>query len=97
MIPVKCLEYMACKKPFITTPVSQDIIKNNDVGILLKRNFNKTELIDKLNMLIEDKRLRIKLGEKGVKKIHQNFKWDDIMNNFNEDLEKVIQNKSKII
>ena len=90
MIPVKCLEYMACKKPLISTPISQDIIKNNDVGILLKRNFNNTELIDKLTMLIEDKGLRIKLGENGAKKIHQNFKWDDIMNNFNSDILKLV-------
>ena len=55
MVPVKCLEYMACGKPIITTPISQDVIKNNDVGILLKRNFNKNELIDKLCLLIDDK------------------------------------------
>lgn len=86
MIPVKCLEYMACKKPIITTPISQDIIKNNDVGLLLKRNFNNKELNDKLVMLIEDKKLRIKLGENGIGKIYKNFKWEDIMSNFNKDI-----------
>jgi len=86
MIPVKCLEYMACKKPYITTPISQDIIKNNDVGLLLKRDFNKEDLISKLGILIEDKNLRKKLGEKGISKIYQSFKWEDIMNNFNNDI-----------
>ena len=97
MIPVKCLEYMACKKPFITTPVSQDIIKNNDVGLLLKKDFSDEALINKLNMLIEDKTLREKLGETGLKKIHKMFRWENIMTRFNDDLEKIIQNKSRII
>ena len=97
MIPVKCLEYMACKKPFITTPVSQDIIKNNDVGLLLKKDFSDEALINKMGMLIEDKTLREKLGETGLKKIHEMFRWEKIMTNFNEDLEKIIQNKRKII
>lgn len=96
-IPVKCLEYMACKKPFISTPISRDVIKNNDVGLLLKKDFNKKELIDKLSILIEDKKLRAQLGENGLKKIYKNFRWEKIMTNFNEDLENIIQNKRKII
>ena len=85
-IPVKCLEYMACKKTFITTPISQDIIKNNDVGIILKKDFNNKELIKNLLMLIEDKALRNKLGENGIKKIHNKFNWKVILDRFNEDL-----------
>ena len=88
-IPVKCLEYMACRKPFITTPISQDVIKNNDVGLLLRKNFSSKELIEKLIMLIEDKSLRAKLGENGIKKVNQNFKWEDIMNNFNTNLKEI--------
>jgi glycosyltransferase involved in cell wall biosynthesis len=91
MIPVKCLEYMACKKPLITTPISHDIIKNNDVGLLLRRDFKKKELIDNLIMLIEDKNLRMKLGERGYKKISQNFIWDDLMRNFNKDLLNLVK------
>ena len=97
MIPVKCLEYMACKKSFITTPVSQDVIKNNDVGLILKKDFSDEALINKLNMLIEDKNLREKLGETGLKKIHKLFRWEKLMNNFNDDLEKINQNKVKPI
>ncbi|MFX0186758.1 MAG: glycosyltransferase family 4 protein [Candidatus Hodarchaeota archaeon] len=88
-IPVKCLEYMACQKPFITTPISRDAIKNNDVGLILKRDFNNKELVTKLIMLIEDKSLRTKLGENGLKKINQNFKWEAIMEDFNTDLEEI--------
>lgn len=92
MIPVKCLEYMACNKPFITAPCSQDLIKNNDVGLLLNRNFTEKELINKFIYLIEDNSLRKKLGDNGLKKIHKNFLWDDIMIKFIKDLNQVVSN-----
>ena len=86
MIPVKCLEYMSCKKPFITAPISADVLKNNDVGLSLKKNFNKKEIILKFNALLEDKSLRRKLGENGLKKINQKFNWEKIMIEFNKEL-----------
>ena len=85
-IPIKCLEYMACKKPFISTPLSKDIVENNDVGFILKKNFSDKELINNVTNLIEDRNLRIKLGENGLKKINQHFKWNIIMENFNNEL-----------
>ncbi|MFX1394829.1 MAG: glycosyltransferase family 4 protein [Promethearchaeota archaeon] len=93
MIPVKCLEYMACKKPFISTPISQDILKENDVGILLKKNFTKEELVNKLTNLIDDKNFRMKLGSNGLRKINENFQWEKLMKNFNENINKIIISK----
>ena len=91
MIPMKCIEYMACKKTFLTTPVSQDIIKNNDVGILLTRKFTKEEVNNKLTHLIEDTNLMKKLGENGYRKVKSTFKWEIQMNKLNSDIEKLIQ------
>lgn len=85
-VPIKCLEYMACKKPFISTPLSKDIVRNDDVGLILKRKFTMKELKDKIITLIEDKNLRLKLGENGLQKINQDFKWDMIMKKFNNNL-----------
>ena len=93
MIPVKCLEYSACKKPFVTAPCSKDLIKNNDIGLLLKRDFTIKDIIDNLNVLIEDKALRNKLGENGLKKINQKFLWEKIMNKFNQELIKSVFSK----
>lgn len=89
MIPVKCLEYMACKKPFISTPISKDVLKNNDVGILLSSNFSNTEVISKLTTLIEDKSFSRKLGENGLKKVEREFLWENIIDKFNNDLIKL--------
>jgi len=91
MIPVKCLEYMSCKKPFITAPISTDVLKNNDVGLSLKRDFNEKDIKLTLNTLIEDRNLRRKLGENGFKKINQKFHWEKIMTNFNNDLLHIIK------
>jgi glycosyltransferase involved in cell wall biosynthesis len=88
-IPIKCLEYMACKKTYITAPCSKDLIKNDDVGLILKRGFTKKDLVEKLTILIEDKALRKKLGENGFKKINQNFLWDGLMNKFNKEILKI--------
>lgn len=86
MIPVKCLEYMACAKPFVTAPLSQDLIRNNDVGLVLKRSFTEKDLLDKLIMLIEDSTLRKRLGENGMKKIQQKFRWEVLMEKFDNEL-----------
>lgn len=91
-IPVKCLEFMACKKPFISAPLSNDIIKNNDVGILLKKDFTRKDLIENLIILIEDKDLRKKLGENGFKKIAQKFRWEDLMTKFNNNMLNLVKN-----
>ena len=86
MIPVKCLEYMGCGKPYITAPLSKDLIKDDDVGLLLKRNFTKEDLISKIISLIEDKSLRKKLGDSGLQKIRKSFKWVDLMSKFNDEI-----------
>ncbi len=86
MIPVKCLEYMACKKPFISAPCSADLVKNNDVGLILDRKFTEKDVFNAFVSLIEDKALREKLGKNGYEKIKKKFRWDKIMANFNNDL-----------
>ncbi len=87
-IPVKCLEYMACNKPFISTPISDDIINYEEVGIILKRNFTRKDMIDKFLMLIEDRNLQKKLGGNGFRKVQKEFRWEDIMESFNRDLSR---------
>ena len=95
-IPVKCLEYMSCKKPFISTPISKDIIKGNNVGIILRRNFKKRELLNSFITLLEDKNLRLKLGENGYNKIIEKFRWEDIIHEFNNDLQRIDGNHKNI-
>jgi phosphatidylinositol alpha-1,6-mannosyltransferase len=89
-VPVKCLEYLACKKTFITSPCSSDLIRNNDVGILLKRDFTNKDLLTNLISLIEDKTLRNNLAEEGFRKVNENFTWEQLMRKFNESLTEIV-------
>ncbi len=90
-IPVKCLEYMACKILFLTTKVSSDLLNKNDVGIEIK-DINQTKsLADKLIQLIEDKNLREKLGNNGLKKIELRFTWEKIMKKFLSEIKSIIK------
>jgi len=91
MIPVKCLEYMACGKTFISAPLSNDLITNDDVGLTLKQNFTDRDIVNKMNILIEDKSLRKKMGETGLKKINKNFRWESLMTKFNENLLEIVK------
>jgi len=90
-IPVKCLEYMACKIPFLTTKVSSDLLNKNDVGIEIEDINRKKVLADKIIQLIEDKNLREKLGNNGLKKIDLRFTWEKIMNKFLSEIESIIK------
>ncbi|MHA1284704.1 MAG: glycosyltransferase [Promethearchaeota archaeon] len=85
-MPTKCIEYMACSKCFITTPISKDVIYNNDVGIVIKKDFSKEEFSNKLIMLIEDKDLRRKLGENGLIKVRNKFDWKIVINSIIKDI-----------
>jgi glycosyltransferase involved in cell wall biosynthesis len=81
--PIKILEYMACKKTFITTKISKDVLHNNNTGLLIESmDFN--EIANKSINLLQDKKLRTKLGENGYNIIKNNFQWDKLMNEFEE-------------
>ena len=89
-IPVKCLEYMACKLPFITSKISSDLLKKNDVGIEIKDINQPKSIANNLIHLIEDKGFREKLGNNGLKKVEAKFNWEKIMQKFIIELESII-------
>ena len=89
-IPVKCLEYMACKLPFITSKISSDLLKKNDVGIEIKDINQPKSIANNLIHLIEDKGFREKLGINGLKKVKAKFNWEKIMQKFIIELELII-------
>jgi len=90
IIPVKCLEYSACKIPFITSSISSDLLSNDDVGIEIKNVNNPDFIANKLIQLIEDKTLRDRLGNNGLKKIRDKYTWSDIMRKFIQEIEVLI-------
>ncbi|RMD92640.1 MAG: glycosyltransferase family 1 protein, partial [Calditrichaeota bacterium] len=61
--PMKVYEYMACGKPVIATNIGQlsELIEDGFTGLLCKQNCIE-DLYDKINRLITNDKLRIKIG-----------------------------------
>jgi Glycosyltransferase len=72
-IPVSLMEAMAYKIPVISTNTGGiPELLDNDAGIIVEQR-NSYELAEAIELLIRNKELRIKLGEKGYKKVAEEF------------------------
>jgi glycosyltransferase involved in cell wall biosynthesis len=71
------LEYMALGKPVIANDAggTNELITNNENGYLIKEE-TVEEIADLINKLLNNKELRVRLGESNIKKIEQNFTLD---------------------
>jgi len=70
--PVKLFEYMAMGKPTISSKIGEavHIIKDGENGLLAS---DKGEFIDKMEVLINSKEMRINLGNKAVNTVYKNY------------------------
>lgn len=71
------LEAMACGLPIISTNTSAIPEVVGDAGILVEPRDSQA-LANAINLLIEDKELRNKLGGKGKKRVGENFTWKKV-------------------
>ena len=79
------LEYMSFSLPVVATNVggNSEVIDENFNGFLVKKN-NFNELSIKLNLLLNNYNLRIKLGRNGNEKINKNFSIESSANKYKE-------------
>lgn len=75
--PTKLFEYMAMGKAIAASKLNQigDILKDNETALMFKPG-NIGELKMKLEMLIKDNQLRLRLGVNARKDVVQNYTWD---------------------
>lgn len=73
------LEAWSCKKPVIGTSIGavKDVIDENVDGLLMPPN-SAESLTEQLSQLIDNKALRMAMGERGYEKVKQNYTWDII-------------------
>ena len=73
------LEAMSSQKPVVLSdiPGVRDVIENGKEG-LLSRPTDPKNIAEKINRLIDDPVLRIEMGERGRKRVMENFSWDVI-------------------
>ncbi|GAB4316790.1 MAG: hypothetical protein Kow0069_19210 [Promethearchaeota archaeon] len=88
--PVKCLEYMACGKPFVTTPVSEEVIKDDDTGLLLK-TLEPAHVAERVRTLFEDRALAREKGRVGLARARELFDWGKVMVGFEKELTELVK------
>jgi len=79
-LPMAILEAMSYGLPIISTNVGgiPELITNGVNGFLIEPG-DCLNLVNKLNILIENKDLRIKMGEEGLKRIKEDFSHSKII------------------
>ena len=68
----KLIQYMACGKPVVASPVgvNAEIVQHGENGFLAKTT---DEWIDALSRLLEDRQLRLRMGQAGRSMVESNY------------------------
>jgi len=84
-LPSVVLEAMSCGLPVIVTDVrgNRELISNGETGIVIPPRSPK-KMAKTISTLLDDGKLRKKLGENARKIIEKNYTWDKISNKFLE-------------
>jgi glycosyltransferase involved in cell wall biosynthesis len=77
------LEYMALGKPVVATSGggTNEIVIDQKTGFLVSRS-NPKELSEKINILLNDNELRVKMGLAGKEQIQNNFSINSMVDNY---------------
>ncbi|MBY8986793.1 MAG: glycosyltransferase [Candidatus Lokiarchaeota archaeon] len=93
--PVKVMEYMAMKKPVLSTSlpsVIREIGKNN--GVIFAQN--QKELVEKIRDLTKEKEKLKNLGLKGYELIKKHYMWPNIMKDLKKIMHDLIKEKKQL-
>ena len=93
ILPSKILEYFACKKPVLSTPLKGTIeyLPNEDYGIVYA---SSNKFVEKLSELIVDEKYLEELGENGYSYVTKNHDWDLLVNLLIMKFKRLLSNKS---
>ncbi len=88
--PLKVFEYMACKKPVVTTGIDGlEFIEKEGVGKIVMPG-EAMELAEAIDDLLIDKEKREEMGQKGLKLVVEKFNWDSKINQINRIMKEII-------
>lgn len=89
------LESMVHKTPVVVTRKGgvSTIVKDGVNGILVRPK-SSNEIAQKVNLLIENEKLRYKMGENAYRTVVERFNWDKIADKFYHLYERSIQTKN---
>ena len=92
--PLVLLEAMQHGLPIVTTDEGgiADIVKDGENGFIVERQSSQ-QLAEKIAILIDDKELRSRLGERGYQLFHEKFTLKVFEERFVETLTEIIRNR----
>ena len=93
--PVKVMEYMAMKKPVLSTSlpsVVREIGKNN--GVIFAQN--QKELVEKIRDLTKEKEKLKKIGLQGYELIKKHYMWPNILKDLKKIMLDLIKEKKQV-
>ena len=88
------MEYMALGKAVVATSGggTNELVIDNETGCLIQP-FSSEELAEKINYLLDNPDIRIYMGLKGQKRIHNHFNKDKMVNSHIEIYKELLKNK----
>ena len=84
-LPTKILEYFACGKPVVSSPVSKDILMDESTGFVVKE-VTPENVAEKLSVLMEDERLVSKMGKNARRLVVEKFDWERVIDRIEKEI-----------
>jgi glycosyltransferase involved in cell wall biosynthesis len=84
-IPTKILEYFACGKPVVSSPLSRDILTDESTGFVVK-DVSPRNIAEKLSILIEDEKLTYHMGKNARQLAVERFDWKRIIDQIEKEI-----------
>ena len=94
--PLSCREAMAMQNPIVATKVGgiPEMVYDNETGFLIDKG-DHNKWIEKLSLLINDKVLSQKIGDKARQLVIEKFNWDVLAKRFVEVVESTLKENVK--
>lgn len=84
-IPTKILEYFACGKPVVSSPVSKDILMDESMYLVV-REVTPENIAEKFSVLIEDEKLAIEMGKNARRMVVEKFDWEKVIDRIEKEI-----------
>jgi glycosyltransferase involved in cell wall biosynthesis len=84
-IPTKIVEYFACERPVVSSPVSEDILIDKSAGFVLK-DVSPRNIAERLSFMIEHEKLTHDMGKKGRQLVVERFDWEKIIDRIDDEI-----------
>ena len=89
ILPTKILEYLACQKPVLSSPLNgtKELIPDEKYGVVYTKEEN---FVEKLGEMLEDNEKLEELGNRGHTFVKNNFDWEQLSVKICQIFEKIV-------